>query len=447
MNDTQQVKTNKYLLKITIPVFIEMLFGVLMGYVDQLMISGQSENAFAAIGNSNQIINLFIITFNVVAMASTIMISQYIGAKNSKKAEQLYTLALIVNISFGVIISIILTFFNRSIFGWLNCPPELIDDAVLYTTIIGGGLILNSIFITFSAFLKSNGWMKDCMYIAIISNVVNIFGNALLIYGPFGMPKLGIAGVAISSNFSKLVAVILIILMYKKHVGVKVSLKKIKPLPFDLIKRMFGIGVPSAGENISWNLSMVVIQKIANKFGTNVVKARVTVNLLSFVSWILANAVSTTTQIIVGYLVGAKDYDGIEKRYKSSLKMAMLFSLIGSLILIALSKPVCGIFIDSPEVLDLCQKLMIVDLFLEQGRAVNLTAVRSLQACGDTKFPIIIGIIDQWLVAVGVGFILAVVFHLGIIGIWIGMASDEIIRAIIFTIRWNRGKWRHMKTV
>ena len=95
----------------------------------------------------------------------------------------------------------------------------------------------------------------------------------------------------------------------------------------------------------------------------------------------------------------------------------------------------------------MCQKIVFIEMILAQGRAINMVTVRALQACGDTKFPILIGIIFEWLVAVGGSLILSIGFNLGLIGVWIAMASDEITRAVIFTLRWKKGKWRSIELV
>lgn len=447
MLETQKYKSNKYLIKITIPVFIETLLGMLIGNVDQLMIKSTSENAYAAIGNVHQVIEVLIMTFNVVAVASTILIAQYIGAKQQEKASQLYSLSLLVNVIFGIFVTILTVTSYNKIFDWLNYPEEIIPDSKTYLLWIGGGLILNSLSVTYSSFLRAHGYMKDCMFVSIMTNVINVFGNAMLLFGFFGLPRLGVTGVSIASNISKLVGLIVLIVLFKKRVGVKISFKTLIPFPFKQLKKMLSIGVPSAGENLSFALVTVVIQKFINVFGKGVVTARVTVNLLTFISWIFALSISLTTQVIIGYLMGARDIEGANQRFKTSTRMSMLLSFCGSLILLFFCKPICGIFVDDPEILKICQQVMIVEIFLEQGRAVNLCAVRSLQACGDTKFPIYTGIIVAWIVAVGGGYVLGIVFNLGIIGVWTAMACDEIIRAIIFVIRWKRGKWRNMTLI
>ncbi|MFA5659271.1 MAG: MATE family efflux transporter [Oscillospiraceae bacterium] len=450
--DSTQIKTNKYLIKITIPVFIEILLGTLIGMIDQYMISTRSESAYNAIGQSNQIINVFVITFNVVAMASTILISQNNGAHNIENSKRLYSLSVFVNVIFGVVVSVLLVFFNAPIFRWMNFTGDIFKDATVYITIIGGGMFLHSLALTYSAFFKANGLMKESRYVTIIMNVVNVIGNALLIFGWFGLPELGIMGVAIASNISKLVGVLLFVWLYKKQIGIKISFKELRPFPFSSLKKMLGIGVPSAGESLSFNFAMVVIQKNVNKIALKtgqalIITAKTTVNLLYFISWIFAAAISSTTQVIVGYMMGAGDIASIQKRYTSSRSIAMLLSFVGSLTLYLLAEPICSLFVSDPAVIAICKKILFIDIFLEQGRAVNMVTVRSLQACGDTKFPIVLGIIDAWIVAVLGGFVLGDIMGFGIYGVWCGMAADEILRGVFFTIRWKRGKWQKMRLV
>ncbi len=447
MENIETVKTNKYLLKITIPIFIELLLNCLIGNVDQFMISNQSQTAFSAIGNANQIINMLIIVFNVINLATIIMISQYRGAENYDKIQQIYSLSLVVNITFGVLVSAIIIFFKEPLLNWLQCPESLMHDSMIYLTYVGGSLFLTSLYLTFASFFKSNGMMKHSMYFSILMNVINIVSNFFLLYGFFGLPKLGIWGVCISTVLSKIIGLIIIIISARKNLNARISFRNLFPFPRKLFTKMMEIGLPSAGENFAYSISIIVIQKAINSFGSLVVAARVTVNLISFISWIFAFAIAQTTQIVVGFLMGAGDIEGTARRFRVSRNISVLLSFFGSLLLFIFSETICGLFVKDPEIIKICRQILFIDIFVEIGRALNLCTVRALQACGDTKFPIVLGIIDEWVVAVGGAFLLGVVFNLGIVGVWIALASDELIRGIIFTIRWNRGKWRNMSIV
>lgn len=447
MLDITRYKSNKYLLSLTIPVFIELLLNMLIGNVDQFMVMTYSETAYTAIGNVNQLVNFFILAFNVVAMSSTVLIAQYNGAKQTERSKSIYPLAFFVNLIFGLVITAIVLLTYRPLFSWLNYPSNILHEANLYIVIIASCLVFNSLGVTFAAFFRANGLMKEWMYVSLLANLINVVGNALLLFGWFGIPKLGIVGVAISSNFSKIFAFVAIFILYKKKIGFSLSWRELRPFPASQLKKMLGVGIPAAGENMAFSLMTIIIQKFINGFGTAMITARVTCNLLSFVSWIFATAISTTTQVVIGYLKGAGDIEGTNKRFWSSIRLSMLCSFIGSLILYFLCEPIFGLFIKEPEIIAVCKNVMLVDLFLEQGRAINLCAVRSLQAAGDTKFPIIIGIISAWTVAVGFGYLFGVVMGFGIVGVWVGMAIDELTRGAIFCIRWKRGKWKTMSLI
>lgn len=154
------------------------------------MISRFSENAVAAIGNVNTIMNVLLITFSVITMATTILVSQYLGAENYKKVSEVYSVAVFSNIAFSMIISITLLMSGKAIFSMMQLPAELMSDAMIYMNIIGGGLIFQAIFMTYSAIFRSNGKMKEGMYVSVIVNLLNILGNAILLNGWLGIPKL-----------------------------------------------------------------------------------------------------------------------------------------------------------------------------------------------------------------------------------------------------------------
>ena len=440
MENIQEIKSTKYLIRITIPVFIETLFAMLVGQIDQFMISSKTDTGFAALGNANQVINFLVLFLRVVSMASTILISQYIGANERNKLNKIYSLSVYFNVALSAIISFILIVFGKSIHSALECPTEIINDCVTYTKIIACGLVFEALLGVYSAFYKSNGYMKECMYVIVIVNLLNIFGNAIFLYGFFGLPELGVKGVAYSSVISKFIGYLLALAL-KRRFNISTAIRHIIPFPYRILYKILSVGFPAMGESFAYSTAMIFVQKFVNRFGKLTVDARTAVNTVAFIAWIFSISISTTTQIVVGYLMGAREISSIKTRYKSSLKIAMALSFAGSILLCIFGRQLCGIFIKSPEALDLCQKILFIDIFLEQGRAINLVTVRTLQACGDTKFPIFIGIIDTWVVAVVGGFVLSIVFNLGLVGIWIALASDEIFRGIIYIIRFKTGKW------
>lgn len=447
MTDYEKINQKGYLQKMIWPIFIELILQMLVGNIDQIMVGKYSANSVGAIANANQIMNLLIIIFSVICTATTIIVSLYLGAGNKKKVEQTYTLSVFVNFIFSLIISIIFFVFGREILEWLKVPSDIIGETESYIKIIGSCMFLQSTYLTFGAILRSNTLMKYSMIVSIIVNLINIGGNFILINGFGSIPALGVAGAAISSNISRFIGVIVIYIIFRKKIGAKLRLSHIYPFPFDEFKKLMGIGIPSGGESLSYNLSQIVIQRMINILGSAVISTKAYASIFANFSYVYGMAVSQAGQIMVGYLIGADDTENTEKRVWQTLKIAMLTALVISVIIYFISDYCFGFFTDNTEIIELGKKIMFIDIFLELGRACNMIFVRALSAAGDIKFPITVGIINVWLVAVLGGFILSEVFNLGLIGIWIAMMIDECIRGIIFIFRWRSGVWKNKKII
>lgn len=442
-----QINKKTSLFMLTWPIFIEMLLQMLVSNVDQLMISRISENAVAAIGNVNQIMSVLLITFSVVTMATTILVAQYLGSNNQRRASEVYTVAVFSNLIFSIIIGLILFLFNDAIFTLVKLPHELLADAKMYISIIGGGIFLQGIFMTYAAIFRSNGLMKQGMYISAIVNVLNIIGNLILLNGYFGLPKMGIAGVAISSVISRLIGVIIIIYIFKKKIKGEVSLKYLFPFPMDIFKRLMRIGVPSGGEAISYNASQMVILAFVNTMGITAIAARSYISILAWISYVYASAVSQANQVRVAYLAGSNDYDEAEAKIIETLKLANIVTIIISVLVFLFSDQLLGIFTSNAEILKLGKTILFIDIILEIGRTYNMVIIRAIQAAGDIKYPIIVGISSMWAIATLFSYIFGITFKLGLYGVWIAMMADECIRAVIFYFRLKSGKWRLKKII
>ena len=211
MDDFQKINSRRYLVGLTWPIFVELVLQMLVSNVDQIMGAKTSETAVAAIGNANVITTLLVISFSVICMAATILVTQYIGAGSTERVAQTYTVSLLVNFLFSLAIGFGLAVFPRQIFG-------LMQEACAYLRIIGLGMPLQAIHLTFVAFFRANGLTRQTMFISIVINFINIGGNLILINGFGPIPALGIVGAAVSSDLSRLAGVFLILDLFRRHI-------------------------------------------------------------------------------------------------------------------------------------------------------------------------------------------------------------------------------------
>lgn len=430
------------------PIFIELILQMLVGNIDQIMLSNYNSTAVAAVGNANQIMTTLILTFNVVSLAATIMLSRYLGANDNLKVNQIYSLAVFINLIISFAITIALILGADGIFAIMRLPKEVIPEAKSYLTIASLSLPCQALMLTFSAFLRAHAKMVAIMFSTGIINLINIAGNAAFIYGIGPLPKMGAAGAALSTSICRTVGMIMVMFVFFKTVeGANLNFKLLKPFPKDLFNSFLGIGLPSAGEGFSYNMSQSTSLVFVNMIGTYAVTARMYSGMFAQISYMLVFAVSQGASIITGYCIGAKEYDTADKLPWMVLKAFTPVTIVISVLMAVFSTQLFSLFSKDAAVIALGSQVMIVDIFLEIGRCLNIVLVRNLQAVGDVKFPVTIGIISQWVLGVGAAYILGMYLGLGLAGVWIAFALDEIIRGIIFIFRWKSGKWKKIKTV
>ncbi|MFD2216318.1 MATE family efflux transporter [Metabacillus endolithicus] len=429
------------LFALTWPIFIETLLHMLMGNADTLMLSQYSDNSVAAVGVSNQILFLLIVMFGFIATGTTILVAQYIGGTNYKDAKEVSTVSLSANLLFSILISVVIVIASEDILQLMNLPPELMPDATIYLQLVGGFSFVQALIMTSGAILKSYGYTKDTMYLTIGMNLLNIIGNYFFIFGPFGFPVLGVQGVAISTVVSRIIGLFVILYILKKRVHFTLNFKELFKLPVHHLKNLLHIGVPTAGEQLSYNTSQMVITVFITMIGTEALTTKVYAQNLMMLILLFSLAVSQGTQILVGYMIGAKDYEAAYKRCLQSLYSGIVISTLMAVIFSLFSDSLLGIFTSNERILEVGGVLILLTIILEPGRAFNMIIISSLRATGDIRFPTYVGILSMWGVAVPIAYILGIHFDLGLIGIWIAFIADEWVRGIIMFYRWKSRAW------
>lgn len=425
------------------PIFVQLLLSMCLGYVDTIMISKYSETAVGGLGNANQIMGFLTLAFTIISSAAGVIIAQYLGAKLYDKLSEIYTISIVFNLILSLGISVIVFAGCNGILTLMKVPEVMVADARSYMRIVGGFMFLQALIDMFSQIFRNNGKTKIGMLISIGMNVVNIGGNYLFLYGPFKYLELGVSGVAISTTVSRLVAVVVAGVYFKYKIEGHISIKYLRPFPKEILKKLLKLGLPTAGENISYNIAQLIILMFVNSFNSVVVtNTKSFATILSNFAYLFSCSAAIATSIVVGHGIGAGEEDFAYKKVLSTLKKSMVVSVGIAIVSYVISPYTFSIFTSDTEILELGQKIMFVCIFLEIGRTANLVIINSMRAAGDVKFPTYLGMASMWGVSVLFGYILGIVMDMGLVGIWIAMAMDEILRGIIVYIRWIRGGWR-----
>lgn len=432
---------------LTWPIFIETLLFMLLGSVDTLMLSRYSDNSVAAVGVSNQLISMMNIMFGILSTGTSVLIAQNLGAGNKKMASKVATVSLIINLIFGLLLSGIMYFAAHGILGAMGIRPELMKFAVQYLQIVGGFLFMQAVMMTCTAIVRSHGLTKISMYVTIGMNVLHVVLDYIFIFGAFGIPVLGVSGVAISTNISKFLGLIVMIFVVLRNVERGFSIKNLKPFPTKIVKDLLKIGVPTAGEQLSYNVSQLVITYFINFLGNEALTTKAYVQNIVMFAYLFSIAIGQGTEILIGHLVGSEENDKAYKTCLSSLKLALKISFGIGIIFAILRNQALGIFTSNPSILAVGGVILIIDAFLEPGRSFNLVVINSLRASGDVKFPVYMGIFSMWGVSVTLSYLLGIKLGFGLAGMWIAFACDEWFRGVLMLWRWRTRKWEKMAFV
>ena len=434
-------KSHPSLFALTWPIFIEISLYMLMGSADTLMLSQYSDNSVAAVGVSNQLLNLLIVMFSFITTGTTIVIAQLLGAGRRQEATQVAYVSLGTNFLISFVISLLMFVLAVPILHMMGLSSELMPDASVFLQIVGLLSFIQALIMTYSAILKSYGFTRDTMYVTIGMNLLNVAGNYLVIFGPFGFPVLGVMGVALSTSFARLIGLTAMILIVRHRIGLRFSFKRMFYIQRTHLKKLLKIGIPSAGEQLSYNGSQMIITLFITFMGTQALAAKVyTQNLMMFIM-LFGAAISQGTQILIGRLIGAKEFDAAYRRCMKSLYWAIAISLLSSTALSLSSTHLLTFFTSNSEIIQIASVLLILTIILEPGRSFNMVIINSLRAAGDAKFPVYMAMISMWGIGLPIAYLLGIQLEMGLIGIWISFIVDEWVRGIFMYRRWRSMVW------
>ena len=429
------------------PIFIEVFLQLLVGNIDQLMMSHYSPQAVAAVANANQILNIFIMLIVVMSTATTILIAQYLGARNQSKLSEVCTVSLVLNFVFSSVAAVFFITCHKWIFTWLGIPPETMVDTSLYTTIVAAGLPIQAMYYALVAVFRGHSLTRITMYVALVMNIIHVGTNYILIFGHGPIPSLGVLGVSISTWLSKVIGLLIIVYLFKKLLQLKVSTVYLRPFPWQTVKSLLHISVPSGGETLSYQLSQTTIMKMVNILGLAVINTKVYVYVIAMLCYVYTIALANASQVIVGFLMGAKRQNEVTNRVWKSMSLAIVISVGLATFFYMTSDMILSVFTTDSEILSLAHDVLLVEIFLELGRAVNIVMVGCLQAAGDIRTPTLVGVLGMWLCAVPLSYLFGIYWDWGLVGIWIAMAIDEILRGLLFIYRWQSGKWKEKRLI
>ena len=423
------------------PIFIEQGLRVLIGTVDVLMVSHIGDDAVAGLSVANQIVMLFIICFAFIGIGSSVVITHHLGARDRKGADRISATAIATNLWIGLAVSLLVTVFSQPMLRLMQLPAGPLVYAKPFLALMGGTLFIESMNVSIAATLRAHTHTRDAMLVAFGQNVLNVIGNCLLLFGLCGFPRLGVVGVALSSVFSRVAANVALWIMLARRTHLKLRWRDFVSINSARVRRILHIGLPAAGENISYWLAFMVITTFVARLGSTPLATQTyTLNIERWV--ILLNvSIGLGTEILIGHLVGAGQFETAYRELLRNLRIALGCAIDGMVLLTLATPWLLQAFTNTPVIITSGTILLRLGLLLEPGRVFNVVIINGLRASGDARFPVVAGVICMWCGWVPLAWFLGLKLGLGLVGIWISLICDEWTRGLIMHYRWRKRKW------
>ncbi|MCZ9870236.1 MATE family efflux transporter [Brachyspira hyodysenteriae] len=441
---TNYMFSNKYLIKLFVPLIIEVFLEYLVGLIDSIMVASVGESAVSAVFLVDFVIAFLISIFAAVATGGAVASGQHIGANNIEKADDSINQLIRFLLLFSVFITLIIYLFKDAIFSALfgSITDEVRNEANIYMLIVAASIPFLAIYNGGASMFRTIGNSKISMKIMISMNILNVIGNALLIY----VFKMGIAGAAISTLISRIgSALIIIILGLNKNNLIYIKNKIMYKMDLNTIKRILSVGIPYGIENGMFYLGRLLILSLISTFGTASIAANSVSTLIASLEVLPGMAIGLGLTTIISQCVGANDYNQTKYYTKKIIAIIYVSQTITSAIMLAILPIILNIYHLSAEATGYTYKLSWYHAIMMIIWPLGYSLPVVFRASGDAKFPMIVASVSMVLCRIVLAYVFALYFKMGMVGTWIAMFVDWIVKAIIFTFRYLSGKWIKFK--
>ncbi|MGI5997686.1 MAG: MATE family efflux transporter [Lutispora sp.] len=442
----------KDVIKIAWPVLIELLLGSLFGMIDMMML-GRIKNqavaaaSVAAVGMTNQPLFIGLSLVQALNVGGTAMIARYYGAKQNERIEIVLKHVMLLSMTMLTIpLSILGLTFTQQIMSLMGAQPDALQVGSNYFKVIMIGFIFQSLNMSVSAALRGIGETKTPMRINLKCNFLNVIGNALLIYGLLGFPELGVTGAGISTALSQVIACILLFRyivkgksIIKLNIGNKFKFDK--NIMYNLVK----IGLPASLEQMVLRTGILLFVRIVAGLGTVIYAAHQIALSILGLSFQPGQAFGIAASSLVGRSLGAKNHEKAEAYAKKTRKIGSLISTFMAIIFFFFGPQLVGLYSTDPLIIDSASGALKIIALVQPFQSSQFILAGALRGAGDTFWPLVATSVGVLLIRVALAYIFVINMGFGLMGAWMAVFIDQLVRWVFVYIRFRTGKWKHVK--
>ena len=433
------------------PVLAELLLGSLFGMIDMMMLGRINDPAIAAasvaaVGITNQPVFIGLSLIQALSVGGTAMVARYLGAKQQERVEETVKHIIILNqLLLALPLSLLAIIFTEPIMTFVGAKADTLAIGTSYFRIIMVGFIFQGFTFALSAALRGAGDTKLPMKVNLRVNFLNVLGNAILIYGLFGFPKLGVTGAAISTAVSHVLASIILFryILNGKSI-IKINLKHAFRFNKDIIYNLIKIGVPASLEQMALRIGIFFFVKVVADLGTVTFAAHQICLSILGLSFQPGQAFGIAASSLVGRSLGAQEPNKAQEYARETRKIGSIISSFMAFIFFVFGPQIVGLYTKSPEIIRSASMALKIIALVQPFQSSQFILAGGLRGAGDTVFPLFSTFIGVLGVRVVLSYILVTIMGYGLVGAWMAVFADQLVRWVLVYFRFQSGKWNYV---
>ena len=433
--------SNQDLKKLIVPLVFEQLLALLVGLADTLMLASVGEAAVSGVSLVDTINILIINIFTAFGTGGAVIAGHYLGKKNEENARKAGWQILLFSVVSSLVVTVVFILFHNGLLQLIigKVEADVMENAKNYLVVTAISFVPLAVYNACAGLFRTMNDSRTTLYISLLMNVLNVMGNALLIYGT----GIGTLGAAISTTFSRTVAAIVIFVMLFNEKRV-INFRKQVTLRFrpDMLKKILYIGLPNSLENSLFQLGKILTISMISTMGTYAIAANAVCNTLASFNILPGSAINSAIVAIVAVCIGAGETEQARYYTKRLMKLAELCLIVISVLIVMGAGWIISFYHLSPEAAELARQVITYHAVMAVfAWLLSFSLPNTFRAAGDVVLPMGVAIASMWIFRLGFAYLLGLHMGLGLMGVWIAMTIDWVFRGICFTVRFKGHKW------
>lgn len=442
MNTKANDRFYPQILKLVVPIIIQNLLSAAVSSADVVMLNYVGQSSISAVSLASNYASVLFMVFYGLGTGATILSAQYWGRKDTKAIQVVEGIALRFSLLIALVFSAFALFAPNMMMRLFTPDAELIEIGAGYLRIMSITYLCWAVVEIYLSILRSIGKVMISMVLNILAFSLNVFLNAVFIFGLFGAPKLGATGVAIATAASRVIELLgcFFVSMFQKDL--KLNLAYIFVRNKVLLKDFIHLSLPALANDISWSVAFSMYSVILGHLGTDAVAANSLVVVVRNFGTVLCFGTASAGGILLGNVMGENDMERTKLYASKLVKLTIITGAIGGVIILAVTPFVLHFASLTDTAMHYLKYMLLINSYYVMGAAVNTTLIAGVfRAGGDTRFGMICDTIDMWCYAVPLGFIAAFVFKLPVLVVYFLLCTDEFVKWPWVIKRYRSGKW------